>query len=71
MCYRDVACVKHSCGHESPVSDKRVDCGSNKCRYSSRHNPACPNCTSTCTQWLRPARTTVTSRSDAPCSSCR
>ncbi|KIL68409.1 hypothetical protein M378DRAFT_71534 [Amanita muscaria Koide BX008] len=51
MCYREVKCVKHSCGHEAPIEDRRVDCGSNRCRYSSSHAASCTDCSSTCNQW--------------------
>ncbi|KXN81987.1 hypothetical protein AN958_03334 [Leucoagaricus sp. SymC.cos] len=71
MCYREVKCVKHACGHGTPMSDQRVDCGSARCRYSSSHDASCANCTATCVQWLRPAKTIITHQSSSPCSSCR
>ncbi|KAF8148457.1 hypothetical protein B0H34DRAFT_737140 [Crassisporium funariophilum] len=73
MCYREVQCTRHACGHDHPQSDCRVDCGSANCRYSLSHNPACPpkNCSYTCKQWLKPARTVVSANSSLHCRYCR
>ncbi|KAM6501046.1 hypothetical protein JOM56_004060 [Amanita muscaria] len=71
MCYREVKCVKHSCGHEAPIEDRRVDCGSNRCRYSSSHAAPCTDCSSTCNQWLRPAQMQVVRTDTQSCYHCR
>ncbi|KAF9008318.1 hypothetical protein BDQ17DRAFT_1237091 [Cyathus striatus] len=70
MCYREVQCTRHCCGHDAPKSEQRMDCGSSNCRYSSKHNPGCQTCPTSCKQWLRPAQTVVTSTSNSPCTHC-
>ncbi|KJA18708.1 hypothetical protein HYPSUDRAFT_190707 [Hypholoma sublateritium FD-334 SS-4] len=72
MCYREVRCARHACGHEHPQSDKKIDCGSPACRYSQAHSPACSpkTCPQTCKQWLKPARNVVVSNSPARCGHC-
>ncbi|KAF8963541.1 hypothetical protein BDZ97DRAFT_1602321, partial [Flammula alnicola] len=73
MCFREVHCTRHVCGHDHPQSDSRVDCGSVNCRYSQSHNPRClpKSCPSTCNQWYGPARTVVTGSSPLRCGHCR
>ncbi|KAF8809443.1 hypothetical protein BYT27DRAFT_7162813 [Phlegmacium glaucopus] len=73
MCFREVQCTRHACGHSHPRSNSRVDCKSPNCRYSPSHNPTCPPklCAFTCQQWLRPAKTVVTANSSLRCSHCR
>ncbi|KIM38839.1 hypothetical protein M413DRAFT_58199, partial [Hebeloma cylindrosporum] len=53
MCFREIQCIKHACGHEHPQSDRRVDCNSSRCRYSQLHDASCSpkSCSSTCQQW--------------------
>ncbi|KAF8188045.1 hypothetical protein BJ912DRAFT_851416 [Pholiota molesta] len=73
MCYREVHCTKHACGHEHPQSETRVDCESSDCRYSRVHTAGCPpkTCPETCKQWLKPARTVVTGTSPSRCGHCK
>ncbi|TFK31639.1 hypothetical protein BDQ12DRAFT_618541 [Crucibulum laeve] len=71
MCYREVHCTKHSCGHETPQSERRVDCGSARCRYSEAHDSSCKTCPSSCKQWLRPPQMIATATSKTPCTHCR
>ncbi|KAF8062508.1 hypothetical protein FPV67DRAFT_275564 [Lyophyllum atratum] len=70
MCYREVHCTRHSCGHETPHGERRMDCGSSRCRYSANHSAHCGTCTKTCKQWLRPAQTLVTAKAQTPCFHC-
>ncbi|PFH53504.1 hypothetical protein AMATHDRAFT_137447 [Amanita thiersii Skay4041] len=70
MCYREVQCTRYACGHEVPHSDRRVDCGSGHCRYSSSHATPCSNCASACKQWLRPAQMQVTRTERTHCYHC-
>ncbi|KAF8878803.1 hypothetical protein CPB84DRAFT_1688199 [Gymnopilus junonius] len=73
MCFREVQCTRHACGHDHPQSDSRVDCRSANCRYSQFHNPSCSpaTCPQTCNQWCVPAKTVVTNVSPSKCSFCR
>ncbi|KDR74834.1 hypothetical protein GALMADRAFT_564531 [Galerina marginata CBS 339.88] len=73
MCFREVHCTRHACGHDHPQSDSRVDCGSATCRYSQSHNPSCSpkTCSYTCVQWLKPARNVVKATSPLQCNFCR
>ncbi|EGO00983.1 hypothetical protein SERLA73DRAFT_50411 [Serpula lacrymans var. lacrymans S7.3] len=51
MCHRQVQCARHQCGHDEPITDGKVDCGSAHCRYSAAHPRNCAGCPSTCQQW--------------------
>ncbi|KAF9472709.1 hypothetical protein BDN70DRAFT_818258 [Pholiota conissans] len=72
MCYREIHCTKHVCGHAHPQSDRKVDCNAANCRYSASHSPVCSpkTCPQTCKQWLKPARTVVTGNSPSRCGHC-
>ncbi|KAG8215935.1 hypothetical protein J3R82DRAFT_7909 [Butyriboletus roseoflavus] len=50
MCYRETQCIEFSCGHQEPYTDSKVDCGSNRCRYSAQHVRPCIGCSTTCLQ---------------------
>ncbi|KAF9036302.1 hypothetical protein BJ165DRAFT_1354706 [Panaeolus papilionaceus] len=73
MCYREVQCTRHVCGHDHPQTDIRVDCRSPACRYSQLHGTSCQpiTCGKTCFQWLKPARNIVAGQSPTPCGYCR
>ncbi|KAF8352135.1 hypothetical protein F5887DRAFT_934131 [Amanita rubescens] len=70
MCYREVKCIKHICGHETPTEDRRVDCKSSRCRYSATHTLPCTRCSATCKQWLRQTRMVVTRTDQRLCYQC-
>ncbi|KAF8880776.1 hypothetical protein BD779DRAFT_1411347, partial [Infundibulicybe gibba] len=70
MCYREVHCVKYACGHQTPSTERRVDCNSSQCRYSNAHNSNCHSCSTTCKQWLRPAQMVITQTSQSSCGHC-
>ncbi|KAI6165186.1 hypothetical protein EDD17DRAFT_1556419 [Pisolithus thermaeus] len=71
MCYREVYKTRRSCGHEEPTSERRVNCNSPRCRYSSAHPSHCPACHATCAQQLESARQMVTGIGDGLCYHCR
>ncbi|TDL20699.1 hypothetical protein BD410DRAFT_790675 [Rickenella mellea] len=74
MCHRLVPYTSFNCGHSEPSSEgNKVDCTSNRCRYSNAHaGPSCgERCSETCTQWMRPTQTAVTQASNIPCYKCR
>ncbi|KAH7882869.1 hypothetical protein F5I97DRAFT_143859 [Phlebopus sp. FC_14] len=70
MCYREVQCRRHACGHEEPFGESKIDCQSDRCRYSSAHPRGCATCSSTCIQQLGMAQRVVTQRRESFCYHC-